>query len=749
MTAAATSTHSREEKEKKKAVHSTETTRGDTCTAVAVGVLAILVRYYLIAHPHQVVFDEVHFGTFAGKYIRNEFFFDVHPPLAKMLIALTAQWAGYDGSFDFSTIGNEYVDVPYTVMRGVGAGVGALLAPMAYVTLREGGHSFFAALLAALAVCFENSLVTNNRLIMLDSYLLFFTAFTVMAWAKFHRQAQRPFQRAWWKWLTLTGMGLGFTVSCKWVGLFVIATVGCSTVKDLWRLWGDLRVTSPTFLRHLAARSLCLIMVPCLLYTSLFFVHFQWLVYAGEGDMHMSTPFQQSLQGHEVPDTPVDVVYGSRVIIRHLATQGGYLHSHNASYPLGSKQQQVTLYPHHDINNVWIIRKMDSTVPSDKGDILGSDHRWLEWVRHGDIIRLEHEATQPHKLHSHDVRAPVTDYDYHREVSGYGFPNYEGDANDYWRVDILEPHHPKDSHLEAMHSKFRLVHIAQNCALFSHQVALPEWGFGQQEVTCMQSAQKPKSLWMIEFTEHPQLPDSTVMVNYKIPGFWAKFKEMHAVMWHVNAGLTGTHPYESRPSTWPMLQSGISFWAGREGHIFYIGNPMVYWASTVAVFTFGFLVFFFRVQTQLGRPERFPVQRPFYEQSAGFYSMGWVFHYVPFYFMKRQLFLHHYLPALYFAILVLAVGVDLVFLRLSHARQWMVTTVLAFIIVYSFWVFSPLSYGTPWTREECWEATWVPTWEFGCERYISHEHPVLPLGGSSTESPAMALPLTESALFST
>jgi dolichyl-phosphate-mannose--protein O-mannosyl transferase len=50
-------------------------------------------------------FDEVHFGGFASKYIRSEFFMDVHPPLVKLLFALVGWLTGYDGTFEFKEIG--------------------------------------------------------------------------------------------------------------------------------------------------------------------------------------------------------------------------------------------------------------------------------------------------------------------------------------------------------------------------------------------------------------------------------------------------------------------------------------------------------------------------------------------------------------------------------------------------------------------------------------------------------------------
>ena len=50
-------------------------------------------------------FDEVHFGKFAGKYIKTRYYVDVLPPLAKLLITLAGWMFGYNGDFDFKDIG--------------------------------------------------------------------------------------------------------------------------------------------------------------------------------------------------------------------------------------------------------------------------------------------------------------------------------------------------------------------------------------------------------------------------------------------------------------------------------------------------------------------------------------------------------------------------------------------------------------------------------------------------------------------
>jgi dolichyl-phosphate-mannose-protein mannosyltransferase len=83
------------------------------------------------------------------------------------------------------------------------------------------------------------------------------TAFTALAFSTFTNQHElgptKAFQPSWWFWLAMTGLGLGATVSIKWVGLFTIAWVGALTLVQLWVLWGDYKhVTIVSWPRHVS-----------------------------------------------------------------------------------------------------------------------------------------------------------------------------------------------------------------------------------------------------------------------------------------------------------------------------------------------------------------------------------------------------------------------------------------------------------------------------------------------------------------
>jgi dolichyl-phosphate-mannose-protein mannosyltransferase len=93
----------------------------------------------------------VHFGKFAAYYIKREYYFDVHPPFAKLLFGLVGWFVGFDGNFDFENIGDSYTKhhVPYIGMRAFPAFLSSLTVPIVYAIMKQCGYSTVIAAFSA------------------------------------------------------------------------------------------------------------------------------------------------------------------------------------------------------------------------------------------------------------------------------------------------------------------------------------------------------------------------------------------------------------------------------------------------------------------------------------------------------------------------------------------------------------------------------------------------------------------------
>jgi dolichyl-phosphate-mannose-protein mannosyltransferase len=76
----------------------------------------------------------------------------------------------------------------------------------------------------------------EQRLILLDSTLVFSMAMAIWMYILFYRQRHHPFSKPWWTWLVATGIALSCTMSTKYVGLFTYFTIGGAVAVDLWNL---------------------------------------------------------------------------------------------------------------------------------------------------------------------------------------------------------------------------------------------------------------------------------------------------------------------------------------------------------------------------------------------------------------------------------------------------------------------------------------------------------------------------------
>ncbi|XP_043658177.1 protein O-mannosyl-transferase 2 [Drosophila teissieri] len=713
-------------------------------------------RFYKVTEPDHICWDETHFGKMGSWYINRTFFFDVHPPLGKMLIGLSGYLTGYNGTFPFEKPGDKYNETRYQGMRYFCTTLGALIMPMGFDTVYDLTRSHEAALLAAAYLVFDVGLLTLNQYILLDPILLFFMMASVWGMVKISKSTASggSFGLRWWFWLFLTGTMLSCTISVKFVGLFVVLLVGLHTATELWLILGDLGQPILETVKQLACRAITLIVWPILLYVLFFYIHLSVLNRSGNGDGFYSSAFQSRLIGNSLYNAsmPRDVAYGSLVTIKNHKTGGGYLHSHYHLYPKGSgaRQQQVTTYTHKDDNNRWQIRPHNKhNPPKGKPQIL----------RHGDIVRLTHVATK-RNLHSHNEPAPMTKK--HLQVTGYGESGV-GDANDAWRVLIVGGKVNETVH--TVTSRLKFIHLLQNCALTSSGKQLPKWGFEQQEVSCNPNVRDKNSQWNVEDNEHKSLP--SVSFSVYAPGFFARFLESHAVMLQGNAGLKPKEgEVTSRPWQWPINYRG-QFFSGSTYRIYLLGNPLIWWSNLVflALFVTVFLCNAVVQQRRAGfarsAAQDQPVLAPDSEtvaqgeesepsttdvcscclpaeakvpkavpggspeppnpaqslRAAAWLFVGWVLHYLPFWAMGRVLYFHHYFPALIFNSLLTGVMFNYIMRVLPKWIHHVVLGLVLSILVYSFAAFSPLAYGMsgPLANEPnstMHSLKWLSTWEF-------------------------------------
>ncbi|CDO94156.1 unnamed protein product [Kluyveromyces dobzhanskii CBS 2104] len=696
----------------------TMTSSKERLVVVALGVIAAVVRLWNLSDPSSVVFDEVHFGKFAAKYIKGIFFTDVHPPLAKMLFAGVGSIAGFTGDFEFKEIGLAFPEsTPYYAMRLFSASLGLATVFLMYFTLRASGIRVWIAFVAALMFALENSFVTISRYILLDAPLIFFIAASAYSYKKYEIYATESFTS--YKALLATGLSLGLAVSSKWVGLFTLGWIGVLSILKLWFDIGDLKKPISSTLRHTVIKAVLLLAAPAALYLFFFYIHFQSLVNNSDGAGFFSSAFRSTLNGNTIPSNILaDVGVGSSVSIRHTGTMGGYLHSHSHVYETGSKQQQITLYSHLDANNDWIIElyEQPNFVPET-----------FEGLKDGTKIRLRHRLTN-RRLHSHDHKPPVSESsDWQKEVSAYGADDFDGDANDDWVIEIdIDASTPGEAqeYVKALDTKFRLRHAMTGCMLFSHEAKLPKWGYEQQEVTCASSGIPELTLWYIENNENPTLPEDAPRVSYKTPTFLEKFIESHQRMWHINKNLKDHHVFQSDPATWPFLLRGISYWSQNHKQIYLLGNAVVWWSVTALVGIFVLVVAGELLAWQLGKPILQDKDVLNFHIQTFHYLLGWALHYVPSFLMGRQLFLHHYLPAYYFGILALAhlleITVSYVFRNRKTIGYGVVLTFLAAATAF-FVTYKPLIYGSPWTKDICLKSQKLGNnWDYGCFNFLDN-----------------------------
>ena len=229
--------------------------------------------------------------------------------------------------------------------------------------------------------------------------------------------------------------------------------------------------------------------------------------------------------------------------------------------------------------------------------------------------------------------------------------------------------------------------------------------------------------------------------------------ELHSLMWNLNRNLMAPHYYSSRPSSWPFMMKGLAFWSGLQGlsrnftveidndvqrttwthgsfkenermrhanqgqQIYLLGNPLIWICVSFSIFAYSAYLFVCFLKSQRYSKMKittFSLLHPL--TKGGIAYSAYLLHYLPFFFMGRQLYLHHYLSAYYFGILLMAILFRSILSRLVPSAFW-VRAILSGIVAITiaiFMEFSPLTYGLSMSFERCERLRWFSTWELDC-----------------------------------
>lgn len=221
---------------------------------------SVMTHFAFFGTPREVVFDEVYFGKFVSSYDRGSEFFDIHPPLGKLLVFSVMRLCDLHLHTDFSQIGNLYEGNEQYILRFLPCVVGTLIPLIIFIIALKLNYSVHAATILSVLLIFENALVVQTRFFFLDGFMIFFGLLAILCYLSYRKCDRNIF--------LYTAVIFGtMAASVKWTGatfLFLIVIhYFFLHIKKKWK--------------QIIKASLLFVAFPLIIYMSFFIIH-AWIV---------------------------------------------------------------------------------------------------------------------------------------------------------------------------------------------------------------------------------------------------------------------------------------------------------------------------------------------------------------------------------------------------------------------------------------------------------------------------------------
>jgi dolichyl-phosphate-mannose--protein O-mannosyl transferase len=158
--------------------------------------------------------------------------------------------------------------------------------------------------------------------------------------------------------------------------------------------------------------------------------------------------------------------------------------------------------------------------------------------------------------------------------------------------------------------------------------------------------------WAIHFW---LLNDASPGFHWPIPkgDFLADFVEINRTMFTANAGLRTAHPHSSPWWAWPLMARPIFYWSGGNSSLFFVGNPILWWGTTLGLLVVAANVVLAKVTNLRLRGAEKP-----WPPLLWVPALGYLISFAPLIPVQRPLFLYHYLSPLFFALTTVVLWLD-------------------------------------------------------------------------------------------
>lgn len=325
-------------------------------------ILSFIVHFAFLSYPSQTVFDEVHFGKFVSAYFTHEYYFDIHPPLGKLLIAAWAKLMSFTPDFDFDHIGEAAAPQLFFTLRFLPALFGSLFVMLFAWFAFLATKSRQIALIAGTIVLLDNAFLVQSKIIAIDIFLFFFEILTLCFFLLY--QKEKSFSKRWFVFLALAGISFGLTVSVKWTGLAAIGIIfillAAKILSQKTSDWlspdgyplPDLphgyekksiiknhnKAATMLKIKEAIAAAIVIPVLAFSVYLIPFYIHFSLLYKSGPGNAFMSASFQNELkEGRKNIENPLSFWEKFKELNITMYTANSGL---TATHPFGSTWTQ-------------------------------------------------------------------------------------------------------------------------------------------------------------------------------------------------------------------------------------------------------------------------------------------------------------------------------------------------------------------------------------------------------------------------